>query len=214
MDKDIKLIYDKLKELNRNILCKTSTGTVTDACCPATNTLLGEIKTAIDNLDISVDNLVLNTDTLEINTDEVETLLTDIKVDLEKVIDTFQILDCEGLPIGTPQDILKTIVLNKLTTQICNVQELADAINAVTPITYNNVNHYLLDNTNPILTIPANTVHSISYKIIDATVDISINGTILPYIVGESDMEEATTLIANEYVFNATNGKIKIKTIN
>ena len=126
--------------------------------------------------------------------------------------DTFQITDCAGLPIGTPQDIKKTVVLNTTTTNICNVQELADAINATT--TYNNVQHYLLDNTNPILIIPANTVHSISYKIINATVDISIDGVILPYVLGESDMEEATTLIANEYIFDATNGKVKIKTIN
>jgi hypothetical protein len=132
--------------------------------------------------------------------------------DPEKAIDTFQITDCELGNIGTPQEVKKTVVLNKLTTQICNAQELADAINATT--TYNNVQHYLLDSTNPILIIPANTVHSISYKIINGTVDISIDGVILPYVLGESDMEEATTLIANEYIFDATNGKVKIKTVN
>lgn len=258
MDRDIKILIDKIKELNRNIVCSSNnSSTPVDACCPATNTLLEDIKTAIQQLDISVDNLVLNTDTLEINTDgleallttlngltqtesdETQVLLTDIKTNLqsiidklnqpcgvdainvnvcgssgEQAIDTFQVIDCEGNNVGTPQEVKKTIVLNSITTKICNVQEIADAINAIAPATYNNVSHYLLDSTNPILTIPANTVHSISYKIINATVDISIDGINLPYVLGESDMEEATTLIANEYIFDATNGKVKVKTIN
>jgi hypothetical protein len=183
-----KEILNELKQIKKALTCGnsfSSTGT-SDTCCPQTNNLLGQIETAINNLDIS--NTYAN--------------------------DTFQVTDCEGLPIGTLQDIKKTVVLNTTTTSICNVQEIADAINAIAPATYNNVSHYLLDSTNPILTIPANTVHSISYKIINATVDISIDGINLPYVLGESDMEEATTLIANEYIFDATNGKVKVKTIN
>lgn len=151
MDRDIKILIDKIKELNRNIVCSSNnSSTPVDACCPATNTLLEDIKTAIQQLDISVDNLVLNTDTLEINTDgleallttlngltqtesdETQVLLTDIKTNLqsiidklnqpcgvdainvnvcgssgEQAIDTFQVIDCEGNNVGTPQEVKK-----------------------------------------------------------------------------------------------------------
>jgi hypothetical protein len=220
MDKDIKLIYDKLKELNRNILCKTSTGTVTDACCPATNTLLGEIKTALDNLDISIDNLVLNTDTLEINTDGLETLLTtlntitqiendenqvlltDIKDNLQAIIDklnqpcgtdsinvnvcneaaidTFQVKDCTGLDVGTPQEVKKTVVLNNISTKICNVEELANAINVGTPslVTYNSEEELIIPQ-NSTYNIPANSIHAYSVNVSGSgiTSTISINGS-------------------------------------
>jgi predicted nucleic acid-binding Zn-ribbon protein len=42
----------------------------------------------------------------------------------------FQIEDCTGADIGDPVDVLPTIVVNKVITSICNVQELANAINA------------------------------------------------------------------------------------
>lgn len=245
MDKDIKLIYDKLKELNRNILCKTSTGTVTDACCPATNTLLGEIKTALDNLDISIDNLVLNTDTLEINTDGLETLLTtlntitqiendenqvlltDIKDNLqviidklnqpcgvdainvnvcgssgEQAIDTFQVIDCEGNNVGTPQEVKKTVVLNKLTTQICNAQELADLIAEaiVFPVTPTLVNYNkeeeLIITPDTIYSILSNTVHGYGLSVIGTgtTSTITINGgTAVPISNGYSKQVEFST---------------------
>lgn len=166
-------VLGDLQTIIRTLRCESG-GSGGDVCCPETNTLLGSIKTAIDNLDISVDNLVLNTDTLEINTDELETLLTTlnqltldennesqvlltdirtnlqtlidklnqpcggdtIKVDVcnllpEVAIDTFQITDCDGNNVGTPQEVKKTVVLNSVTTKICNVQELADALNTL-----------------------------------------------------------------------------------
>ena len=197
-----KLIVKELKEIKRALTCESTPSVVSDPCCPATNLLLNDIKSAIDNLDISVDNLVLNTDTLEINTDEVETLLTDIKVDLEKVIDTFQILDCGGLPIGAPQDILKTIVLNKLTTQICNAQELADLIAEaiVFPVTPTLVNYNkeeeLIITPDTIYSILSNTVHGYGLSVIGTgtTSTITINGgTAVPISNGYSKQVEFST---------------------
>lgn len=124
--------------------------------------------------------------------------------------DTFQTVDCEGAEIGSLQEVIKTIVLNNISTKICNVEELATAIQGTL---YNNVKQYeLIDGQT--LTIPANSVHSISYKIISGNVDIKIGNDTLTYQEGEFDSEEASTLIAQEYVFNVpTQGKIKIKTI-
>lgn len=126
--------------------------------------------------------------------------------------DTFQITDCAGLPIGTPQDIKKTVVLNSITTKICNIQELIDGLN--TQVNYNNVTQYEAEFNSPV-TITGNTVHSISYKILTGSVDITIGTNTLNYIIGEGDGEEATTLIQQTYIFTPLlGGKVKIKTIN
>jgi hypothetical protein len=50
--------------------------------------------------------------------------------DITDTLVEFQVEDCDGNPVGTPMDALPTIVLNKQIVSICNVQELADAINA------------------------------------------------------------------------------------
>jgi surface protein len=50
--------------------------------------------------------------------------------DITDTLVEFQVEDCDGNPVGNPMDALPTIVLNKQIVSICNVQELADAINA------------------------------------------------------------------------------------
>jgi hypothetical protein len=91
--KETNEILKQLKEIKRSLLCKTGTSSIpNDPCCPTTNTLLDEIKTAITDLDISVDNLVLNTDTLEINTDELESLLTALNQLTQSENDETQVL--------------------------------------------------------------------------------------------------------------------------
>ena len=47
------LIIKELKNIKKALTCgNISSGGVSDPCCPETNTLLGEIKTAINGLDI------------------------------------------------------------------------------------------------------------------------------------------------------------------
>jgi hypothetical protein len=247
---DDKQILQELKAIKRALTCEnTSSGVISDPCCPITNTLLDDIKTAIETLDISVDNLVLNTDTLEINTDELETLLTtlnnitqiendesqvlltDVKTNLQTIInklnqpcggdtikvdicniadspvdtyanDTFQITDCNGLPIGTPQDVKKTVVLNKLTTQICNAQELADLIAEAivfpeTPTLVNyNKEEELIITPDTIYSILSNTVHGYGLSVsgTGTTSTITINGgTAVPISSGYSKQVEFST---------------------
>ena len=50
--------------------------------------------------------------------------------DTNLALDTFQIYNCSEEPVGSPQDVLKTVVLNSITTKICNITELSDAISA------------------------------------------------------------------------------------
>ena len=132
---------------------------------------------------------------------------------LENTLVSFQPKDCNDLDVGTPINALPVISVTKQIVAICNVQELADAINANTPTQYNNVKQYLLDAGNPTLTVPGGTVHSISYKVLSGTVDITIGADTLPYVKFEADMEEADGLIVQTYVFDATLGEIKIKVI-
>jgi len=48
--------------------------------------------------------------------------------DTSLALDTFQIYNCSEEPVGSPQDVLKTVVLNSITAKICNIQELANAL--------------------------------------------------------------------------------------
>ena len=254
----LKDIARRLKELNNKDFNSGSSG---DSCCPATNILLEEIKTAIQQLDISVDNLVLNTDTLEINTDgleallttlngltqtesdETQVLLTDIKTNLqsiidklnqpcgvdainvnvcgssgEQAIDTFQIKDCTGTDIGSPQEVKKTIVLNNITTSICNFQELADAIISGFPtnppiVNYNNEEELIIT-PNTTYNITANSVHaySLNVKGTGTQSTISINGAIpLPISNGYSkQIEFSTTNSFSIDIFCDTNDTIRL----
>ena len=134
---DLHSIWHKLDKIQS---LSSGPGPSLDPCCPTTNTLLDDIKTALNNLDISVDNLVLNTDTLEINTDELESLLTtlnqltqtendesqvlltDIKTNLQTIIDkinqpcggdTIKVDVCNLPQIETCTDVVNTSTLVK-----------------------------------------------------------------------------------------------------
>ena len=50
---------------------------------------------------------------------------------LELVKDNFQVLDCAGLPIGVPQDILKTVVINQQSVKDCNSDDILTALQAI-----------------------------------------------------------------------------------
>lgn len=52
---------------------------------------------------------------------------------LKKVVTKYQVADCNGTNIGTPQDVLKTIVLNSITSRICNTEDFKSdtSINSV-----------------------------------------------------------------------------------
>lgn len=79
---------------------------------------------------------------------------------------------------------------------------------------YNNVKQYEISDGGT-LTIPGGSVHSISYKVISGTCSITIGSDTLTYTAGESDTEEVTTLIVQQYVFTAgSSSTIKIKTIS
>jgi len=77
---------------------------------------------------------------------------------------------------------------------------------------YNNVSHQVV--TSWSLTIPANTVHSISYQIFGWDGDISIWGSVITYPQNSIWSDEATNLILQEYVFTPAGGTtIIVKTI-
>lgn len=120
------------------------------------NDILPQLVAINANTD-AVETLIASTntklDTLISNTDDVESLLTDIKTvltapcgdpNVQKVevcslpidvtYDTFQVTDCEGNNIGTPQDVQKTVILNNIATKICNVDDLASAMTSITVI--------------------------------------------------------------------------------
>lgn len=109
--------------------------------------------------------------------------------------DTFQITDCAGLPIGTPQNIKKTVVLNTTTTNICNVQEIADAINAIAPTTYNTNTTQIA--TNNVITLAATTYHSVSVAVLSGSVTIDVNGVSFTAPAGYNNMWKADTLLTN-----------------
>lgn len=134
-------------------------------------------------------------------------------------VDTFQKKNCKGNPIGKPQDISKVVVLNTTESKICNIKPLANAIaNAIannsTTITQNYDLVKQIVMTTGSLTIPTNTIHYVSYKILEGEVDITIDGVTATYEEGECDFEGATTTIKVPYVFTPKiGGKIRIKTI-
>lgn len=98
-----------------------------------TQILLTDIQNTIANIDTNLTNIITNTQVLIDKLNKpcgVDNINVNVcNLETEKAIDTFQVSDCEGNNIGTPQEVKKTVVLNSVTTKICNVQELADALN-------------------------------------------------------------------------------------
>jgi hypothetical protein len=66
-----------------------------------------------------------------------DSILAQLKANKDSVLNLvhskFQVADCNGTNIGTPQDVLKTIILNNVTTRICNTEDFKSdtSINSV-----------------------------------------------------------------------------------
>lgn len=73
---------------------------------------------------------------------------------LSTVATTFQVKDCAGVDVGTPQDALKTIVINTVAVKECNSDALLTAIQAIQANTATSNTNEALINTalNDILT--------------------------------------------------------------
>jgi hypothetical protein len=89
---------------------------------------MSEIVCAVNKVYSAVDGLEISIENLELNTDELETKLDSIDEKITFAQDTFQVEDCDGNPIGTEQNVIKTVVLNKTTTSICNTADIVDPI--------------------------------------------------------------------------------------
>lgn len=143
----------------------------------------------------------------------------------------YELIYTQTVSICTPDCIQwftrnKIIWDSKLAVEVSNVQEFSQdnvtwsevgpdsySIGKCSPA-YDVVEHYIVNDATGPFTIPADTVHSISYKVLSGTVDISIDGVVLPYSKGEFDAEEATTTLAVEYVFTPKpKSCIKVKII-
>ena len=136
-----------------------------------------------------------------------------LKVDVCDVKDTYQVKDCAGQNVGVPEKVLKTVTLNKQIVDICNTTALAAAIAAVLPgggTAYNTPDCIVIaPGSNQ--TIAANTVHSLSYKVMggDGTLQID-NGANINLINGEADGWTASGLISKSLKFTAGTGTIKL----
>ena len=58
----------------------------------------------------------------------IEDKLEEVKQDILATQDTFQVTDCQGQAVGSPQTINKTSVINKVTSIICNTTEISDPL--------------------------------------------------------------------------------------
>lgn len=82
------------------------------------------------------------------------------------------------------------------------------------PVWYNNVSHITATVWSPV-TIPANSVHSITYQVIWSPADITIWLTTITYPSTSIGNDEATDLIVQSYTFTPTGtGTVIIRTIN
>jgi predicted nucleic acid-binding Zn-ribbon protein len=105
-------------------------------------TKLDAVVTSLTNIETKLDTVVtelqtINT-TLQTEFDQTQVKLDEVITAIEFAHDTFQLEDCEGNPIGVEENVIKVVQLAKQRVSICNVQELADAINAgaTPPIDY------------------------------------------------------------------------------
>jgi surface protein len=88
--------------------------------------LLQQIK---ELLDANTTGLDCDTPSFSKDCDRAELLdkLQEIIKAVEFAQDTFQVVDCDGNDVGTPQEVIKTVVLNNQLVTICNVDELSGA---------------------------------------------------------------------------------------
>jgi hypothetical protein len=95
-------------------------------------TKLDTIITSLTNIETKLDSIVtelqtINT-TLQTEFDQTQVKLDVINTTLESSLTSFQAKDCSGADIGTPEVAQKSVILNKITTTICNVDEITDPI--------------------------------------------------------------------------------------
>lgn len=97
------------------------------------NVNLEDIKVSVESIDskltVITDSLTAINTTLQDEFDETQVILNDLKDSIESTLTTFQAKDCDDVNIGSPEVAQKSVILNKITTTICNVDELAEAIN-------------------------------------------------------------------------------------
>lgn len=66
---------------------------------------------------------------------------------------------------------------------------------------YNTINHHLVNQASGPLTIAPNTVHCISYMVLNGELNISINNNSIAYPEGYSSSESVSGLIQSQYIF-------------
>lgn len=136
-----------------------------------------EIKVAVQSIDNKLTTVNDSLDSIETKLDTINTTLqtefdeTQVKLDgiieaLEFAQDTFQVKDCGGLNIGTPEKIIKVVQLAKQTANICNTSDITTPI--VNAINNQSVAGKLQDFlswtavANDTLTIPLNKFSTVS----------------------------------------------------
>ncbi|MEI6887581.1 MAG: hypothetical protein WCK31_05090 [bacterium] len=156
-----------------------------------------------------------------------ETLLSEIARKLRKldcicegvnltgnlVVKNYQPLDCSGLPVGSPIDVMPTISIAKQDVSVCNTTALATAINGL----YNVPNMIIVASggtTDTISThIDVTKLHSVSVTIIGTTGTVDMTGdlgggiqtaTALP--VGFSINFDASTVFGSGDISFTTTG--------
>jgi hypothetical protein len=103
------------------------------------------------------------------------------------VILNYQVIDCNGDPVGDPLSVLPTISMSKQDVSLCNVDELATAIAlAITlgsPVFYNipNIYELLPDTTTALvadLGVDVTKLHSIAFTVYGTMGTLAIAGTL------------------------------------
>lgn len=88
-------------------------------------TSLSSIETKLDTIH---DDLVTINGTLQAEFDETQVALQAVEDAILATQDTFQVVDCDGNDVGTPETVQKTVVLNKVIASICNDADIVDPI--------------------------------------------------------------------------------------
>lgn len=125
--------------------------------------------------------------------------------DLTPYATTWQVQTCGGVNVGTPQQALQVVAINKQQVAICNPESVIGA--------YNTVQRFVLtDGQN--IAIAANSVHSLAFKVISGDGTINISGAGAQAIeAGEADSFTASTLLSDGFAIACITGKIVIITI-
>jgi surface protein len=138
-------LLDRLEDLILKIEAGNLTLVEIKDLISISNTLLADIKLSLDEfkdlfdekitsvlekLDVLHADFVAVSNLLQTEFDETQEKLDELIAASKFGQDTFQVQDCAGNLVGTPEEVNKVIVLNKQTVSICNIDELADAINA------------------------------------------------------------------------------------